>query len=386
MTFTSPFARVALLLCAFAAHAPAAAQDSTRTPAKPPQPLGATVTISGSLQTQLSYAHDARVRPAAADRFGVGLKRARLRTQAQVGRSGVVVVLGETGESVGVRLLDVFMYHQFTSRWSVQAGRMISAVPRGGEITSTRDLDTVDRIAINDQWERGTIGSGSRDFGMDVRYSTPGLSAILALHNGDGSWATARGNFRESLGGADLTGGAGRTGMAATLFATYRLGAAEFGGFGGYSNAEAPATRAEGQAAGEGRAYATYGAHAYWGARPGSQPLRLKADALALRYETIPEARAGMPPQFRQHLFGAALLGALRVRTNAEMVARAEVWEDLHHEADHAVYLMAGPTVSLSALEGQAYGQRRIALMYGQQRERDRPTAHLAIVQLQLLF
>ena len=77
-----------------------------------------------------------------------------------------------------------------------------------------------------------------------------------------------------------------------------------FGGFAGYNAAgsdETVVTTTEDVR----RAYGTASAHLYWGERPGSQPVRLKLDAVGIRYQEAADVT--------QRSVGVSGFGAVRV-------------------------------------------------------------------------
>lgn len=125
------------------------------------------------------------------------------------------------------------------------------------------------------------------------------------------------------------------------------------------------------------REYTTGGVHVYWGARPGSQPFRLKLDALGIRYEEV--------EGFQQESAGASLLGAVRVLSHGEAFVRGErFWSDLDAEAED--YLTAGLSYSLSAARGEEYRRARITAAYHYRSSALRGNAHVVAIQGQFAF
>jgi hypothetical protein len=157
----------------------------------------------------------------------------------------------------------------------------------------------------------------------------------------------------------------------------------EIGGFAGYNGSRNPNTALPGTDIG--RTYGSYAAHLYWGAAPGSQPIRLKADVIGIRFEN-----AG---RMRQHTFSLAVLGAVGLRRGVEAYGRVEQYEPNLDRADPdpddgARYVEGGLTVSPSAWRGGAFARQRVTLGYAARLPDadDAPAAHLLALHLQLVF
>jgi hypothetical protein len=258
---------------------------------------------------------------------------------------------------------------------------MVSAQPRSFVMTSMFQIDGTDRPAIAERWGRGTIGSDGRDFGVDARLISGPLEAVLFVHNGDGSWSRARGNYRESVSGRNATGSVERTSIAFTGALTLRpdfLPGLEVGGFGGFNPTDNPNTASDEQ----GRAYFTFGGHAYYGANPGSKRIRLKADLVSLTYESLPGVQV-------QNSLGISLFGAVGLTPESELFARVESLDpDSRSTADPDGYFAAGLSFSPSARRGQSYQRERVTVEYGRFKggQLNAESENLLIVQLQLSF
>jgi hypothetical protein len=342
------------------------------------------LTFSVIFQPRLSYGRsepgassgDARI-----ERYGFGLRRARFRMRAAVGRAGAFMQLD--GASGTVKLLDYSASYRLGAHVRVRLGRFAVAQPRAMLPTSGAQIDAIDRAAIAERWARSTIGSDGRDFGLDVRYAFGRGELSVALHNGDGNPDRLRGNFREQASAGNATRGVETQGLAVTTAAAFRpMGpnALEVGGFAGFNGSRNPNTRPAGSE--RGRNYVTYGAHVYWGARPGSRPFRLKFDALGILYEA--------PSRFedRQHTLGVALFGAARVHRAAEVFARVERYDpDTNRSGSGDTYVTAGAGLSLSALRGKPYHRERLTLGYSLfSPDGSDAREHLVILQAQLVF
>ena len=360
---------------------PAAAQDTLLVTTQGP---GIHLSLGGTLQTRLSYARCAR-----GGCFGMGVRRARLRTNASLGRGGAYVQLGVNEASAAV--LDAYVSYKPAAAWRLRLGRFTSTQPRANQPTSHTRIDAVERAAIASRWENGTLAASGRDFGLDVRYETAHLTTQLFLHNGHGSWDAASGNFSPQA-TDDAPPDMPRTGVAVSGYTAYRpaaLPGVEAGGYLGYNGAAASPTEAFDQ----GRTYASYSGHVYWGAAPGSQPIRLKLDLVGIRYETL--SAGALPPEaadraaFEQHAMGAALLGALRPLPYAEAFVRAEQYDPNRHAGGDAQrFYTAGGSFSLSALQGRLYRQQRLTLAYStmQPRAASAEAQHVLTLQAQLVF
>ncbi len=352
---------IALLFCAHTAYAQdEAGRDLPR------------FTFWGELQTRASVgltdgANDDQ------ERVGWGVRRARARFVLTLS-DGLGANYDVDVASGSLQSVDLFAFYQPNENVRIRVGRMASAQPRAHIGTLLPFIDAVARPTIAERWGRGTIGGDGRDFGVDVRYQTDELEVSAFLHNGDGSFATDRGNVRQEISGGDATGGLDRAVQAISGYVGYSpasLPGVEVGGFASYNSAEGPNTN--------GRSYASYAAHLYWGADPGSQPVRVKADAIGIRYEG---------DTTDQHVLGLSLLGAARVTPFSEIFARAEtLTPDIDGDRSD-LFLTAGASVSVSALRGLPYHQERFTLAYanGLPDVDDPVNQHLLVVQFQIVF
>ncbi len=345
------------------------------------------VALGGTVQARFGYGRWAGEGDAQ-QRLGFGIRRARLRAAALLtDHVGGYLQLDAGGTSV--TLLDSYAFYE-RGPWRVQLGRFAVAQPRAAQMTSHTRIDAIERAVIGQEWEARTLGNGGRDFGLEAQYAAGALALHVALHNGNGTWDRAAGNFRASV--DDPTGGAERTGMAASLYGAYAppsIDGLEVGGYVGYNGAGNAATEVQGgPLAGTPRTYLSYSAHAYWGARPGSQPLRLKADLIAIDYEALDTPNPLLTPGSSQEAYGVSLLGAARVHRAGEVFARGEYFDPSGRASDDdSYYFTAGASFSLSALRGEAYRNQRLTLAYQTRRQDGADAApHLLILQAQIVF
>ena len=376
-----------VLLLAGAWLAPA--QDTSGAEAARPD---VKLAIGGTLQPRVSHGRLDLANPGTdRERTGFGIRRARLRASATLaGRAGASFQLGAAGASV--MLLDAELFFDVTDALRVRAGRFTVAQPRAFQPTSHTEIDLGARAAIARRWGNSTLGNSGRDFGVGAVYETDRLTGRVALHNGNGSWDRALGNVRPDVVG-DPTGGGDTRGGAASAYGAWRpaaLPGLEVGGYAGYNAARNAATVAPealrpggGRFDSTARSYASYASHLYWGARPGSQPVRLKADLIGTRYETRP-AGAG---EISQRALGASLLGAVGLfDRSAELLARIERYDAaIGRDGNATDYLSAGASLSLSALRGRPYERQRLSVGYATRLDDDR-RPHLVVLQAQIVF
>ena len=339
---------------------------------------------SGAVQPRMSYG--VQRSPDGDDtRVGIGLRRARIQVRVTyLDRLGFEYDVDTAPGDV--RSVDLFGFYALAEGVEIRAGRLPPAQPRAYIPTSFSETDVVDRAAIAERWAAGTIGSSGRDFGASVEVEREQYQVEVTLHNGTGAFSREQGNFRESPAGESVTRGTDQTGLALSALARLTpaaLPGVEIGAFVGANGAGSENTALMDVE----RTYTTAAAHAYWGARPGSQPVRLKADVLGIRYETV----GGQ----RQRSAGASALAAVRVLRHAEAFARAErFWSDV--DADGESYYAAGLSYSLSAARGRNYREVRLTAAYtyrdsaapglGGLGSEGREDAHLAVLQAQFAF
>jgi hypothetical protein len=355
---------------------------------------GVDLRLGGTFQPRASYGFASNTDDADEDlaRVGFGLRRARLRATASFGPDfGVYYDVDlATGD---LRSVDLHAFWQATPRLRLRAGYLVGAQPYAYALTSHTRLDAVDRAAISERWAGGTIGSSGRDFGFDVRYETDDFTLDVFLHNGDGSFARDRGNFRESVSGLSATRGVDTDGLAVGGFANYEpagLPGVEVGAFAGYNGSENPLTAPAGRE--EGRSYVSYAGHLYWGANPGSQPFRLKGDIIGIRYEELP-GKGANPLVEAQHSLGYSVFAAARAFDHGEVFARGEQYHPLldggvNDDVGADTYFTAGASYSLSARRGLPYRQERMTVAYtsGLPDAPGRADQHLVVIQLQFVF
>ncbi len=359
--------RLALLLPILAASA-AAAQIEVEAAD------GVRARLAGTVQPRVSVALQDTSATGGQERFGFGLRRVRFEARV-VWRERVGFEFDVDGSSGAVTPVDMYGVVFVTDRLQVRAGRVPGAQPRGSVATSHREIDAIERAAIIGRWADGTLGSSGRDIGIDVRYDAGRTFAELFVHDGSGVFTRDQANFRESIEDASATGGVDRAGLAVSAALRHQPAALAGVEVGGYASVNAGGNERT-EVGGERRSYLSAGGFAYWGAEPGSQPVRLKADALAIAYESLPGVE-------QQTAVGVSGLGAIRVLGAGEVFGRAErFWPDA---GPAETYVTAGASYSPSAAAGGRYRTVRLTAAYAW-RDVDGLAGHLAVVQGQFAF
>ena len=318
-------------------------------------------------------------------RYGYGIRRARLRATATftstIGAHYDVDVGSGTLSSV-----DLYAFYRPTAGLRMRAGYLAGAQPRSYIFTSHTRIDGIERAAIAERWARGTIGSVGRNLGIEASYETDNMVFDLFVHNGDDSFSRSTSNFREGISGLNATRGVDQQALAISAYASYQPVAGsplDVGGFAGYNgsrsdNTAAPdVTNADGGDIG--RRYVSYSGHLYWGANPGSEPIRGKLDALAIRYEET-------GPVGSRTAWGWSAFGAVRLVPGSEAFARYETFYDELGSDDG--YVTIGASFSPSARRGKDYRQERLTLAYtnGLPSAEGIADQHLIVLQAQIVF
>lgn len=338
----------------------------------------ATFEISGGIQPRVGFAvQEVEAEDRTDQRLGFGLRRARVQFNLTY-RDRVGLEYDVDTAPGDVRSVDLFAFYDVTDGVQVRAGRLPVAQPRAYIPTSYTRIDAIDRAVIAERWAGGTIGSSGRDFGAEVEVVTGATELLFSVHNGTGGFSREADNFRESGSAGSLTRGGDQTSLAVGASAHHELrGGVSFGGYAGLSVGGSEETIVETPAGEVQRGYATAAAHLYWGEIPGSQPVRLKLDAVGIRYDEADGVR--------QQAVGLSGFGAVRVLGYGEAFARAEqFWDDV--DTQGATYGTVGLSYSASAALGGDYRDVRITAGYTVRRDAADDVGHLVIVQGQIVF
>jgi hypothetical protein len=338
--------------------------------------------VAGGIQPRVGFG----VEDGAADdtRYGVGLRRARIQARVLY-RDVAGVEYDVEGGSGTIQSVDLFAFANLSDQVQARVGYVPVAQPRGAVLTPYFLIDAVDRATIAERWMAGTLGGDGRDLAVDVTYAAGGTRLTAAVHNGSGSFARDVGNYREGISSPDVVNGPESDGFAVSAAGSVEVGrGVEVGAFASTNSAAPDRTSRAGRD--RPRGYSTGGAHVYWGALPGSQPVRLKLDALAIRYFE--------DGQGNQVTAGTSALAAVRVLGAGEAFGRAEwLWTDagrdfgLGLDADVAEgFFTAGLSYSPSAARGGPYERARVTLAYHFRASDAFDEAHLVLLQGQLAF
>lgn len=329
----------------------------------------------GAFQPRISYG-SADDTSATMNRFGYGIRRARIRAE-------VMLV-----EKLGVRYdadfasgtfqsVDLFAFYRFSDNVTMRFGIMPSAQPRAHIFTPIPLIDGFDRAAIAEQWAGSTLGGGGRDFGLDLQYQTPEWTAVAFLHNGDGSFSRIRGNFSQTISSESVTRGIDRSVLATSFYVAHRFASLEGVEIGGYVSQNSSKNPNTVGPMGVGRDYVSYAAHAYYGANPGSQPFRLKLDLIGISFQGDDE----------QERFGVSILGAARLNDYMELFARYEnAQQDTQIDNTGTDFISGGLTFSLSKFNGGNYSDQRATLGYSMLESPTGNQQHLIVLQWQFMF
>ncbi|MEL6616339.1 MAG: hypothetical protein AAFQ43_11405 [Bacteroidota bacterium] len=330
----------------------------------------ATLALSGGIQPRASLGVEGAD---GTERLGYGLRRARLQFRLTLlKRYGMEYDVDTTPGDL--RSVDLFAFVQASETVELRAGRLPPAQPRGYVPTSNTRIDAADRAAIVERWARGTLGSSGRDIGVDLTADLGDTEVQVTLHNGTGGFSRDTDNFRESGSGPSVTRGTDETALA--LSASVHHGRPSGWAYGVFASANARGSERTALEEVE-RRYVTGGAHLYWGERPGSQPVRLKLDAVATAFESVDGVA--------QRASGASVLGAVRALPHGEVFVRGErYWDDLDARGD--VFGTVGASYSPSAALGRDYRDLRVSLAYVVRRNAEGEMGHLAVLQGQVIF
>ncbi len=334
----------------------------------------ATLQISGGVQPRASFAsQEVSAEDRTDRRLGLGLRRARLQVNLTYqDRAGLEYDIDTAPGDV--RSVDLFGFYNVSDVVQVRAGRLPVAQPRAYIPTSYTRIDAIDRAVIAERWASGTIGSSGRDFGAEVEVAAGDTEVLLSVHNGGGGFSRATDNLRESGSAGSLTRGTDQTALAVGASVHHKAGSGvSLGGYAGYNAAGSEDTVLSDVR----RSYGTASAHLYWGERTGSQPVRVKLDAIGIQYQEV--------DGFTQQAVGLSGFGAVRVLGHGEVFARGEqFWDDV--DGPGATYGTVGVSYSPSAALGQDYRNVRLTAGYTLRQDAADDVGHLFIVQGQLVF
>lgn len=281
--------------------------------------------IGGTLQTRVSVMSNPNLVGQPATQLGLGARRARIRLFADL-HPNVRFFMQMEGAGTSATFTDIRGEWDMTPQTMLRFGRFVGAQPRGMALTLMYDIDAIDRPAVIEHWARSTYGADARDYGVEVVHRRGDVELRGFLHSGDNSQ-----NFRVGISDASPSGGTRRGALATSGMIRVipkSVPHSEFGVHAGYNPTKS--------ANALNRTYTDWSAHAYWGDKVGTQPTRLKFDAVGIRY-----ADSG---PIQQTTTGFSLLAAQLVRPDTEIYARVE---RLDTTFDEFAYVTAGASSKL---------------------------------------
>jgi hypothetical protein len=286
---------------------------------------GTKLRIGGSLQTRVSFLSNPNLTNQPESQVGIGIRRARIRLLGDL-RPGVRLFMQMEGAGTSATFTDLRGEWDMTPQTMLRFGRFVGAQPRGMALTLMFDVDAIDRPAIIEHWARSTYGADARDYGVEVVHRKGDVELRGFLHSGDNSQ-----NFRVGISEASPSGGTRRGAIATSAMVRVlpsSIPHSEIGAHVGYNPTKS--------ANALNRVYTDWSAHAYWGDKIGTQPTRLKFDAVGIVY-----ADSGPVDQTTT---GFSLLAGQLIRPDTELFARVE---RLDTTFDQFAYVTAGASYKL---------------------------------------
>jgi hypothetical protein len=337
------------------------------------------VRLGFTVQPRFTYAYEAVNNADAIERIGFGVRRYRMRATTSFGTDFRLFTQIE-GSGASATLIDLRGEYKLNDKIWLRFGRFVGAHPRVMAITLLGDIDHIDRPAIAALWASNTIGGDARDYGLEMLYTTPQIEYRIFLANGHNGT-----NYRNEPNNSSITGNTPNKGMAVSTLLRYfpeNFSGGEFGGFVGYNQSKNPNTIST-RAPGVGRGLLSTSAHAYWGARPGDQPIRVKFDFVSVHYDEI---RFANGDSFQQNFMGAALMGAYAVLPEFEVLATLENYNlDTDVPASEVRSITLAGSYSFSKARGGAFSTQKMTVGYvlKDQQGRDNPS-HMLVVKFQI--
>jgi hypothetical protein len=364
-----------LSLFLFAMLMPASAQNNVVIAGE-----DASLRLGLTLQPRFTYAYEARPGDDLT-RLEMGLRRFRLRTYVTWGDNMRLFAQLEGGGPTA-QVLDLRAEYKLNKNFWLRMGRFVGAQPRAMAITLHSEIDAIDRAAIADLWTRATLGADARDYGIEMLYRKPTLEYRLFLHNGYN-----QANYRSGLADQSITGNQDQTRLSVSTMVRYfpeTIDNAEAGAFAGVNRSRNPNT-VNPAYPGIGRDVLSAAIHGYWGTFPGKQPIRVKFDAIAMKYEAIDVAGGG---QFNQTFVGATLFAGMLVENATEVFIRSESFSrNIDESGGRTDMFTIGSTYSISAAAGGPFLNRKITVAYSfKKAENSSRIDHLVMAQLQIMI
>lgn len=311
-----------------------------------------TMRIGGTIQSQASLSSDMETRA------GFGVRRMRLRWYGDLGRNvRLFMQLEGTGNP---SFTDYRAEWDMTDRTMIRAGRFVGTQPASMAFTLHHEIDGVDRAAIAEQWATATRGADARDFGLELVHRAGEIEMRGYLHNG-----SIAQNITGRIGAPQPSNNIRKehlnvSGMVRWLPAAHPN--REFGAHVGVNPKAYGATPR----------YVEASAHAYWGVKAGSQPTRVKADAILIRRD------APGNPSFT----GASLFVGRLLNEELELFGRAEWLDSFTFNQEAQTFGTIGVNRKLGSWSQNLKAAYSIRLSEAA----DTDPVHVAVVQWQVYF
>ncbi|MCK5076728.1 MAG: porin [Calditrichia bacterium] len=242
--------------------------------------------------------------------IGFGLRRVLLRTYADFTEnlSGYFQIsTAQKSDTVGVtglttfQLLDARIDYKINKNLKVKFGRFVGAGVRSASNTSHKKIDLVERAYSAKMWAKNTIGSDSRDYGVEIEAKTQkGFTGRFWIHNGNN-----KKNTQPSMTKLSTTQNTGLAWHAMGVFKPETVKGLEVGAHYGMGNKYY-------------KKYTDYSAYAYYK----NKQFRIKAEYISYELDAIKETSTGY-----------YLFGAYKFLEKNELMARYEIF-DQNTEAD----------------------------------------------------
>jgi hypothetical protein len=291
------------------------------------------------------------------ERLGFGVRRFRFKMYAGFGEDFRLFAQLE-GAGTSAQVLDLRAeYSPLDNLW-IRVGRFAGAQPRSMAFTLHSEIDMVDRAAIADFWARNTLGADARDYGIEFLYRPAKTEYRIFIHNGDN-----RNNFRGGPADDNMTERRNDKGMAISSAIRYFPNNDVHTDLGGYFgvNTSKNSYTIHPSIPGVGRTYMSGSMHGYRGTFAGHFPIRVKFDAIIIKYEDITSNSVKTDQLFT----GISLFGGYLVRPDTELMLRAERLDrDANQSDNEAVLLSTGITYSFSAARNKNFLGQKITAIY----------------------
>jgi len=309
-----------------------------------------------TLQPRFTYAFEDE-NSSSVERLGFGVRRFRLRTFAGFGDDFRLFAQLE-GAGTSAQVLDLRVEYSPVSNLWIRWGRFAGAQPRSMAFTLHSEIDMVDRAAIADYWARNTIGADARDYGIELLYRPSKTEYRIFFHNGDN-----RNNYRSGPADDNMTENRNHKGLAISTSIRYFPSNDAHTDLGGYLgiNTSKNNYSIHPSMPGMGRSFVSASIHGYRGTFAGHFPIRVKFDALMIRYEELTQNAINLNQTFT----GISLFGGYLIRPDTEIMIRAERVDRNSQLSDNEVFLFStGLTYSFSAAKNKNFLGQKLTAVY----------------------